>query len=84
MLEVNFYDEEDDSLLKFSVIISKADGKWVFCKHKERDTYEIPGGHREEGELILDAAKRELREETEQLILILSLFAYILSKGRLE
>ena len=64
MLEVNFYDEEDDSLLKFSVIISKADGKWVFCKHKERDTYEIPGGHREEGELILDAAKRELREET--------------------
>ena len=84
MLEVNFYDEVDDSLLKFAVIISKADGKWVFCKHKERDTYEIPGGHREEGELILDTAKRELREEREQLILILSLFAYILSKGRLE
>ena len=35
MLEVNFYDEVDDSLLKFAVIISKADGKWVFCKHKE-------------------------------------------------
>ena len=34
MLEVNFYDEEDDSLLKFSVIISKADGKWVFCKER--------------------------------------------------
>ena len=64
MLEVNFYDEVDDSLLKFAVIISKADGKWVFCKHNERDTYEIPGGHREEGELILDTAKRELREET--------------------
>ena len=64
MPEVNFYDEVDDSLLKFAVIISKADGKWVFCKHKERDTYEIPGGHREEGELILDTAKRELREET--------------------
>ena len=64
MLVVNFYDEVDDSLLKFAVIISKADGKWVFCKHKERDTYEIPGGHREEGELILDTAKRELREET--------------------
>ena len=64
MLEVNFYDEVDDSLLKFAVIISKVDGKWVFCKHKERDTYEIPGGHREEVELILDAAKRELREET--------------------
>ena len=33
MLEVNFYDEVDDSFLKFAVIISKADGKWVFCKH---------------------------------------------------
>lgn len=64
MLEVNFYDDVDDSLLKFAVIISKASGKWVFCKHKERDTYEIPGGHREEGESILDTAKRELREET--------------------
>lgn len=48
MLEVNFYDNVDDSLLKFAVITSKASGKWVFCKHKERDTYEIPGGHREE------------------------------------
>lgn len=45
-------------------IISKSGGKWVFCKHKERDTYELPGGHREEGESILEAAKRELREET--------------------
>ena len=64
MFEVNFYDGVDDSLLKFAVIISKSNGKWVFCKHKERDTYEVPGGHREKGELILDTAKRELREET--------------------
>ena len=34
------------------------------CKHKERDTYEVPGGHREEGEDILETAKRELQEET--------------------
>ena len=64
MLEVNFYDCIDDELLKFAVIISKTNGKWVFCKHKERETYEIPGGHRENGESILDTAKRELREET--------------------
>lgn len=64
MVEVKFYDNVDDSLLKFAVIIAKTNGKWVFCKHKERDTYEVPGGHREEGELILDTAKRELREET--------------------
>ncbi|MGN0494683.1 MAG: NUDIX domain-containing protein [Lachnospiraceae bacterium] len=64
MLEVKFYDAVDESLLKFAVIISKSNGKWVFCKHKERDTYEVPGGHREDGEDILETAKRELREET--------------------
>lgn len=61
---VCFYDSIDDSLLKFAVIISKSNGKWVFCKHKARDTYEVPGGHREAGENILDTAKRELYEET--------------------
>lgn len=64
MLEVKFYDTVDDSLLKFAVIISQSNGKWVFCKHKERDTYEVPGGHREAGENILETAKRELQEET--------------------
>ena len=63
-MKVNFYENVDDELLKFAVIISKHDGKWVFCKHKERDTYEIPGGHREEGEQISETAKRELYEET--------------------
>ena len=64
MLEVKFFDSIEDSLLKFAVIISKTNGKWVFCKHKERDTYEVPGGHREKNELISEAAERELREET--------------------
>lgn len=64
MVEVKFYDNVDDKLLKFAVIIAKTDGKWVFCKHKKRDTYEAPGGHRDSGEDILDTAKRELREET--------------------
>lgn len=64
MLEVKFYDTVDDSLLKFAVIISQSNGKWVFCKHKERDTWEVPGGHRESNEDIIDTAKRELFEET--------------------
>ena len=64
MLEVNFYEEVDDELLKFAVIAARIDGKWVFCKHRERNTYEIPGGHREIGETIFEAAERELREET--------------------
>jgi 8-oxo-dGTP diphosphatase len=64
LVEVRFYEQVQDELLKFAVIISRTDGKWVFCKHKERDTYEVPGGHREMGETILETAKRELREET--------------------
>ena len=64
MLEVNFYENMDDNLLKFAVIISKTNSKRVFCKHKERNTYEIPGGHREENETIMETAQRELREET--------------------
>lgn len=64
MIQVKFYESVDDNRLKFAVMISKYKGKWVFCKHKERDTYEVPGGHREEGENIDETARRELYEET--------------------
>lgn len=64
MTEVRFHEYIDDELLKFAVIISKNQNHYVFCKHKDRDTWEIPGGHRETGEGILDTAKRELYEET--------------------
>ena len=30
MIEVKFYDNTDDELLKFAVIISRTNGKWVF------------------------------------------------------
>ncbi|WP_160673668.1 NUDIX domain-containing protein [Clostridium sp. C8-1-8] len=66
MLKVNFYDlgTIEDSLLKFAVISTKHNGKWVFVRHKERSTWEIPGGHREDFEDINDTASRELVEET--------------------
>ncbi len=62
--EVKFYEHVEDALLKYAVIIAKYQGKWVFCRHRDRDTLEIPGGHREPGESILEAARRELAEET--------------------
>ncbi len=43
MTKVNFYDSINDSMLKFAVIIARHNGKWVFCKHKERNTWEAPG-----------------------------------------
>ncbi len=64
MMKVKFYEQAEDILLKFAVILAKCGERWIFCKHKERDTYEIPGGHREPGETILETARRELQEET--------------------
>lgn len=63
-MEVKFYDQVEDELLKFAVIFSRYQGKWVYCRHKERCTYEVPGGHRELGETIEMAARRELYEES--------------------
>ncbi|RPH31272.1 MAG: NUDIX domain-containing protein [Bacteroidales bacterium] len=48
----------------FAVIAAQYRGKWVWVKHRERDTWEIPGGHIEKGETADEAASRELIEET--------------------
>lgn len=63
-VKVNFYDEVEDELLKFAVIVVVYQNKLVFCKHRQRETFEIPGGHCENNETILACAKRELYEET--------------------
>lgn len=72
MKKVRFYDRVEDSLLRFAVIIARSGDQWVFCKHRERDTYEVPGGHREPGEDIETAARRELYEETGALVYTLT------------
>ncbi len=64
MTEIRFYDTADDALLRFAVIVARSNGKWVLCKHRERESLELPGGHREPGESIRETAVRELREET--------------------
>ncbi|CAA7602308.1 Nudix hydrolase domain protein [Acididesulfobacillus acetoxydans] len=66
MLKVNFYELNtvDDSQLLFAVIMARYEGKWIFVRHKNRSTWEIPGGHREENENINITASRELIEET--------------------
>lgn len=46
------------------ICVSKYKDKYVFSYNKKRDGWEIPGGHIEEGESWIDAAKREMYEET--------------------
>ena len=85
MTQVKFYESVDDYLLKFAVIIAKSAGKWVLCKHKERTTYEVPGGHREEGESIEETARRELYEETgatEYTLKPISVYSVIKDSGQ--
>jgi len=66
MIKVEFYksDEVADELLKYAVIATLEKDKWVFVRHRERNTWEIPGGRREPNEDILKTAERELIEET--------------------
>lgn len=68
--------------LLFAVIISKYQEKFVYVKHKERDTLEIPGGKRELGESITECAARELKEETgDKHFTLESLFIYGVEKN---
>lgn len=49
---------------KFVVILSFMDGKILLSRHEKRVTWETQGGHIEPGETPLQAAKRELWEES--------------------
>ncbi len=49
---------------KYVVILSRYNGQLLLSRHKERDTWESQGGHIEAGESPMEAAKRELYEES--------------------
>ena len=49
---------------KYVVVLSQYGEELMLSRHKARATYETQGGHIEVGESPLDAAKRELYEES--------------------
>lgn len=64
-IQVVFFDAPPAGLRqKYAVIIARKKGHFIWCRHETRQSWEIPGGHIEPGETALDAAARELQEET--------------------
>ena len=66
MVQVSFHKQSEiaDHLLYYTVFAARYQNRWLFCRHKDRSTWEMPGGRRETGETIDAAANRELWEET--------------------
>jgi len=66
MTIVRFFDCDHDpgTRLTYSVIAGRYRDKWIFVRHNDRETWEIAGGHIEDGESSHDAAVREFHEET--------------------
>ena len=54
----------DEQIVFVILMAQRPNGKWLFVRHRERTTWEMPAGHREEGETAMEGAKRELYEET--------------------
>jgi len=50
--------------LTYVVIAAREEGRWVFVRHRDRMSWEMPAGHIEPGENPDQAARRELYEET--------------------
>ena len=49
---------------KYVVVLSTYAGKLMLSRHKQRTTWETQGGHVEPGETPMEAARRELYEES--------------------
>ncbi len=65
MVKVELVNAGVDPLkVSYVVIAARHDGGWLFVRHRRRGGYELPAGHPDPGEDTVEAAVRELTEET--------------------
>ncbi|MBE0679753.1 MAG: NUDIX domain-containing protein [Bacteroidales bacterium] len=58
------FTDSEPGKISYVVIAARHRGGWLFVRHRRRGGYELPAGHPEPGEDTVDAAVRELTEET--------------------
>lgn len=63
-INVTTSDISENHAHQYVVILASTTKGWIFVRNKQRTTWELPGGHIEPNETVIDAAKRELFEET--------------------
>ncbi len=68
-IDTDNFNEIDDNLKLKAHAVCIYNGKMLVVNHPEWDIWSIPGGTREEGELIEETLKREIMEETNSKIL---------------
>lgn len=64
------------SRLSYVVIAARHDGGWLFVRHRRRGGWEMAAGHPDEGEGSVEAAVRELTEETGALDFVMQPVTY--------
>ena len=69
-MEFEFYQFDTLGDYKFADIVASYEGKWIFCKHKNRTTWEIPGGILSMEKLLWKPLKENCMKKLEQSVLI--------------
>ncbi|MDZ7634693.1 MAG: NUDIX domain-containing protein [Bacteroidales bacterium] len=62
--------------VSYVVVAARYNGGWLFVRHRRRGGYELPAGHPDAGEDTVEAAVRELREETGAIGFLMEPVAY--------
>jgi 8-oxo-dGTP diphosphatase len=65
-MKIGFIDDfpQEHFDYKYAIVVTMYGDRLLLVNHKDRDTWELPGGRRESNEEINETAKRELFEET--------------------